>query len=319
MGGGSQVTAEGVMRGRPHVLMLFLDGVGIGRKDSGSNPFCTAPLEALRRLLGGDVPFLEDPYREAPLASLVPLDATLGVPGLPQSGTGQVALLTGMNAPKTIGRHFGPFPYSTLKPLLQEQNIFSRLSASGRAGFYANAFPQLYFDHMKTRKGRMTAIPLSWTMAGHGLNDADALAAGNALSADITNERWPKLGYPSMPAISAGEAGRRLASLAQAHDFVLFEFYLTDHAGHSQSMEEAVRALTMVDNLLHGVMETVDLDSTLLLMTSDHGNLEDLSTKTHTRNPVPLLAAGAARSEFLSGVTDLTGVTPAILRVLGAG
>ena len=306
------------MQRRPHVLMLFLDGVGIGAKDSGSNPFFVAPLVALRRLLGGDLPHLEDPYREAPGVSLAPLDATLGVPGLPQSGTGQVALLTGENAAQTIGRHFGPFPYSTLKPLLEDRNIFTRLKASGKAGFYANAFPKLYFDHMKTRNGRMTAIPLSWTMAGHALHDADALAEGNALSADITNARWPKLGYPTMPLISSVDAGRRLTRMAQTYDFVLFEFYLTDHAGHSQSMEEGVRALTMIDGLLGSVMDSFDPDSTLLLITSDHGNLEDLSTKTHTRNPVPLLAAGASRKEFLAGINDLTGVAPAILRVLGA-
>jgi 2,3-bisphosphoglycerate-independent phosphoglycerate mutase len=316
MGRSPQITAERVMRRRPHVLMLFLDGVGIGRKETGSNPFFVAPLEALRRILGGSVPHLEDAYRESSGVTLAPLDATLGVPGLPQSGTGQVALLTGRNAALTIGRHFGPFPYSTLKPLLQEENIFTRLKASGRSGYYANAFPQLYFDHMKKRSSRMSAIPLSWTMAGHALHDAGVLDAGAALSADVTNERWPKLGYPKMPAITPEEAGRRLYRLAQAHDFVLYELYLTDHAGHSQSMDEAVRALTMVDRLLGGVMESFDRDSTLLLVTSDHGNLEDLSTKSHTRNPVPLLAVGMASRDFLSGVTDLTGVAPAILRCL---
>src|SRR5258706_8179569 len=166
------------MQGRPHVLMLFLDGVGIGTKDSASNPFFVAPLVALRRLLGGDLPYVEAAYREAPGVSMVPLDATLGLPGLPQSGTGQVALLTGANAAHTIGRHFGPFPYSTLKPLLQARNIFTRLKNSGKTGLYANGFPKLYFDHMKPRNGRMTAIPLSWTMAGHALHHSDALATG---------------------------------------------------------------------------------------------------------------------------------------------
>lgn len=303
-------------RRTPHVLMLFLDGVGIGRRDPGSNPFFVAPMEALRRLLGGDVPHLDDARREFPGVSLVPLDATLGVPGLPQSGTGQASLLTGQNAARRIGRHFGPYPYSTLKPLLQGENIFSRLNDSGRTGLYANAFPKLYFEHMKTRKGRMTAIPLAWTMAGHALNGGDALAAGRALSADMTNERWHTLGYPAMPLTSAREAGQRLAGMAQSYDFVLYEFYMTDHAGHSRSMNEATQVLGMVDELLGGLMASFDRDSTVLVLTSDHGNLEDISTKTHTRNPVPLLAVGSACRELTSGVEDLTGVAPAILRLL---
>ena len=92
------------------VLMIFLDGVGIGRKDSSVNPLVGAHLPALRKLLGGEVPLLGRRRWSGPRATLLPLDATLGVPGLPQSGTGQTALFTGMNAPKLIGKHFGPFP-----------------------------------------------------------------------------------------------------------------------------------------------------------------------------------------------------------------
>jgi hypothetical protein len=38
------------------------------------------------------------------------LDASLCVPGLPQSATGQAALLTGLNAPELMGRHIEGFP-----------------------------------------------------------------------------------------------------------------------------------------------------------------------------------------------------------------
>jgi bisphosphoglycerate-independent phosphoglycerate mutase (AlkP superfamily) len=53
------------------------------------------------------------------------------------------------------------------------------------------------------------------------------------------------------------------------------------------------------------------------VLTSDHGNLEDVSTRRHTLSPVPLLLVGNARArEKFSGVKDLTGVIPAILDVL---
>ncbi|TLY32525.1 MAG: metalloenzyme, partial [Ignavibacteria bacterium] len=233
-----------------HVLMLFLDGVGIGVKDPQVNPFFAAPMRTLRGVLGGAMPHLDDTHLATPGASLSPLDATLGVAGLPQSGTGQVALLTGENAAQRIGRHFGPYPYSTLKPLLEEANLFSKIEADGKTTFYANAFPAVYFEHFGNGKRPMTAIPLAWTMGGRSLNDSNALASGGAISADLTNERWPMLGHPAMPVLTPKEAGRRLSAISQRYDFVLFEFSMTDHAGHGRAMEEAVRVLELFDGFL---------------------------------------------------------------------
>ena len=52
---------------------------------------------------------------------------------------------------------------------------------------------------------------------------------------------------------------------------------------------------------------------TLVLLCSDHGNLEDASTRRHTTNPVPLLAWGAGAAEFVAPLARLDEVTPAIL------
>ena len=100
------------------ILVLFLDGVGIGPDDPDRNPFLQAKLPAFRGLWGGRVPTLSDPAPAGSRGVAFPMDATLGVEGLPQSGTGQVALLTGRNAPRIFGRHFGPWPPVSLRPLL---------------------------------------------------------------------------------------------------------------------------------------------------------------------------------------------------------
>jgi 2,3-bisphosphoglycerate-independent phosphoglycerate mutase len=57
---------------------------------------------------------------------------------------------------------------------------------------------------------------------------------------------------------------------------------------------------------------------TLLLITSDHGNLEDLSTSSHTLNQVPLLAVGADVETTTRGLRSLVDVAPYILETLGA-
>ncbi len=302
--------------GAGRVLLVFVDGIGIGRNDPAVNPFFAESYNTLRRWCGGEMLHLGDMVRQYGMFSIVPVDATLGVEGLPQSGTGQTALYTGVNAPRLIGKHFGPYVYSTLRPVLTQENVFRRALALGKKVSFANAYPQQYFQYLERHQSRTTATALAWQSTGIPFNDSNALSAGSAVSADITNERWGRLGYPHMPVISPGEAGRRLARLSAAYDLVVYEFYYTDHAGHAQNMAEGIGHLRHLDAMLEGLLSAYDASSTTIVMTSDHGNLEDLSSKSHTRNPVPLFTAGKRHREFAGEITDLTHITPAILRLL---
>jgi hypothetical protein len=304
-------------------LFLFLDGVGIGRRDPRVNPLFAARLPAMRSLFHGELPSLHARRMSSRVATVIPLDPNLGVAGLPQSGTGQTALFTGINAPKYVGKHFGPYPYSTLKPVLEEQNIFRRLLAAGRTVAFANAFPDRFFEYARLPRARLTVTTLCCRYAGVPIRTHVDLAAGTAISADITNAAWAQLGHPHIGPVESAEAGRRLARLTLEHDFVLFEYWRTDHAGHSQNMREAVDVLENFDGFLVGIMEGLDTRDTLLLITSDHGNIEDISTKSHTRNPVPLILYGARHAEHAraldaTGSPDLTHITPFILRLLRA-
>ena len=145
------------------------------------------------------------------------------------------------------------------------------------------------------------------------------------MSADITGAGWKELGYSDIPEIDPAEAGRRLVQLVSDDDFVLFEYWRTDYAGHSERFSEAVDALERLDRMLAGIVETIDTRSTLLFITSDHGNVEDMSTKTHTRNPVPALLFGrdheavAARLRSTeSNGADLTLVTPLLVEYISS-
>ncbi|MER3523763.1 MAG: hypothetical protein C4326_06750 [Ignavibacteria bacterium] len=296
------------------VLMLFLDGVGIGEGDAGRNPFLRADLPALRSLLSGNIPTRQLPALSNGKATLVALDATLGVDGLPQSGTGQTALFTGANAARMIGKHFGPYPYSTLRPLIAERNMFRQLQRLGHSAYFANAYPRQFFDYIRERQSRLTVTTLSCGYAAMPLHTFEDLQHGRAISADITNAGWARMGY-DIASISPEEAGKRLVGLSREYDFVLFEYWRTDKAGHAQSMSEAVATLELFDRMLSGVLETLPVHDTLLLITSDHGNMEDLSIKVHTRNPVPAILYGRDHrraAERLARTGDLTAVTPMI-------
>jgi 2,3-bisphosphoglycerate-independent phosphoglycerate mutase len=336
------------------LLLLFLDGVGIGLPDPEVNPFLQAHLPRLRRLLGGHLPTLGDVRTgvvagEGVKARVHPLDATLGVEGLPQSGTGQISLLAGVNAAALFGRHFGPWPPTALRALLAESNLLLRARQRGARVGFANAYPAGWPGSLPTR--RHAAPPLAALSAGVLVRDVEDLVRGQAVASEIENEGWRRYtGREDLPRITPAEAGRTLARIAGGADLTLFAHYTTDAAGHRGGMQGGRAALERVDAFLGGIVdETLDAvggaggggrGGLHLVVASDHGNVEDVRGG-HTRNPVlglevripPCVGpqggsgrdappgveppATPPRSDWiLEGVTDLTGVAPALLQAL---
>ncbi len=298
------------------ILFLFLDGVGLGLDDAHTNPFVRASMPHLTSLLGGrklvasSVPFLGE------RASLLSLDAGLGVGGLPQSATGQAVLLTGQNIPAAIGYHYGPKPNEPIAAYLRNGNLFSQLAARGRKSAFLNAYPPRYFEAIQSGKRIYSAIPLAATSAGLRLKSSDDLLRGTALAADFTAQGWhDHLGLTSTPVFPAYAAGQHLARLAGEYDFSFFEYWLSDYAGHHQDMDQAVELLETFDQVLGGLTESWDDTLGLILITSDHGNLEDLSTRRHTHNRVPALVIGAKplRIQLCANLHSLLDITPSIL------
>jgi 2,3-bisphosphoglycerate-independent phosphoglycerate mutase len=257
--------------------------VGIGPEDPSVNPFLRAELPGLRAALGGQIPTLRETEPEGPGGTAFPLDARLGIGGLPQSGTGQVALLTGAPAPVLLGQHFGPWVPVRLRPLLASENLLRRAQASGAHVVFANAYPRGWPGPLPTRK--QAAPPLAALAAGVLSLHEEALAAGNAVAAEIVNDGWqryrPQFTFPS---VTPFEAGATLARIAAKADLTLFAHYHTDTIGHRGTMEEAVEALERVDRFLAGVLETPTSRPLVILGCSDHGNLEVVG-EGHTLNP----------------------------------
>jgi hypothetical protein len=306
-----------------HVVMIFLDGVGMGEPDPSVNPLFSARLPVMRRLMGG-MPSLHDRNLESSGGVVLPLDATLGVPGLPQSGTGQASLLAGINGPRRAGHHFGPHPPSSLHAAIERKNIFRRVMETGKSACFANAFPQGFFDYAAVHPRRLSMTTLSCRMSGLALMREQDLRDGRGVSADLTGEGWKKMGSPAIPVVSPQESGRCLAGLAARHHFTLFEYWKTDFAGHSRNMAESAAVLECLDAMLEGLMDGEGAAHRLLVLSSDHGNIEDLSVKTHTRNPVPLLLHGrhhraAAARVLAHSRPGLHHVAPVIVEMLAGG
>lgn len=301
------------------VLFIFLDGIGLGENDPETNPFARAKMPNLHALLDGRSLLKDAAPFHGERATLLAIDPAVGVSGLPQSATGQGILVTGINIPAELGYHYGPKPNPEVAAFLTAETLFSKFVAKGKKVALLNAYPPRYFDGIDSGKRLYSSIPLAVTKAGLGLFKHEDLFAGRALSADFTGAGWrTMLGFPAAPTLDSYQAGRKLVQLANEYDFSLFEYWASDYAGHKQQMETAVELMETFDGVLRGLLDEMNSDELLVLITSDHGNMEDLSTRKHTSANVPAIVIGnkIAREEFTREMTDLTDIAPAIWRAV---
>jgi hypothetical protein len=302
-----------------NLLFIFMDGIGLGENNPEINPLARAKMPNLHRLLEGRSLLKESAPFHGEHATLLAVDPRVGVDGLPQSATGQGILVTGKNIPAEIGYHYGPKPNPEVAAFLDGGTLFSRCIASGKKAVLLNAYPPRYFHGIDSGKRLYSSIPLALTKAGIRLFTHEDFYAGRALSADFTGAGWRSmLGFPDAPVLSAHQAGRKLVALAKECDFSLFEYWASDYAGHKQDMPWALKQLETFDGVLRGLLETWQDEDGLILLTSDHGNMEDLSIRKHTDAKVPLLLIGdlETRRKFRADIHDLTGIAPAIEKFL---
>ena len=247
----------------------------------------------------------------------IPIDATLGVEGLPQSGTGQTSLLTGENGAVLHGSHFGPWVPVRLRPVVESSNLLSRALLGGHSAAFANAYPRDWPGSSKHGR-RVAGPPLAAKAAGLLTRDHTALGRGEAVSSGIVNDGWRRwLGDEVVPGVTPAGAGAILATISNAHELTLFAHYSTDTAGHRGGMGGSIEALERVDAFLGGLLGGLAPNRTLVVA-SDHGNIEDV-TGGHTRNPVLGILSGPAAPWLSSRIASLVDVAPAILEWLGFG
>ncbi|MFZ2098368.1 MAG: alkaline phosphatase family protein [Anaerolineales bacterium] len=319
------------------LLFIFLDGIGLGESNPAINPLAGPALHNLEKILDGHKLIADDHFAgveedfclvNTQRASLLALDACLGVEGIPQSATGQASLMTGKNVSAWLGRHEGPKPTPPIIALIQNGTLFSKLQQQNKAATLLNAFPPRYFETVEAGYRIPGVIALSARQAGVRLKTLNDLNEGKAISADFTAEGWrSSLGFTETPVLSKIQAAERLFTLTGNSDLAIFEYWLTDVAGHHQDMQLAHSILETIDAVLGSLLNSWDDDNNLILITSDHGNFEDLSTRHHTRNDVPLLLIGASelRERFIQQLRltvgsrhkpDLTDIAPAIINFL---
>ena len=277
------------------ILLLFVDGLGLGEPDPEVNP-----------IHDGVCPCLE-----AFLDQADPVDACLGVSGLPQSATGQTALLTGRNAPKEMGRHIEGFPGPSLRAIIEADNIFHAYKRRGLRATFANAYFVKTMDEVHAM--RVHSVTTVATLSAFGVvRDRSMLEANRAVYQDLTRELLVKRGYTG-PLITPEEAAADLLRIVRDHDLTLFEYFQTDRVGHACDPARIHQVLGLLNRFLEELLEATQAESFTLVLVSDHGNIEDIRTRAHTLNPVPFAVAGSGADQLKGRAKSLTDIFPLIL------
>jgi hypothetical protein len=301
---------------KKRTILVFIDGLGWGDPDPTTNP---------QHSYGGAVFRL--PERSARVQAVHgggwarPIDAVLGVEGVPQSATGQTTLLAGVNAQGLLGKHLTGFPNEKLREVLLEHSILKTLTDQGLRARFLNAFRPRFWELSRERQLTLSATTVATLAADLPFYSLDDIRAGKSIYQEFTNTELRQRGFDLDP-MTPQQAGKVLARASRDLDFTLYEYFQSDKAGHSGDPERIRRELALLDAFMSSLLAELEDDlaaGTLVLVTSDHGNLEDATTRRHTTNPVPLMGWGEGAGELLAAAGRLDEVAPAIAARHGGG
>jgi 2,3-bisphosphoglycerate-independent phosphoglycerate mutase len=294
-----------------HILMIFLDGIGLGDDDPAINPFAAGEYPTLLSLTHGKRWVRDNGQIESERAILVPTDPRMGIPGRPQSASGQAAILTGLNVPQLIGEHYGPRPNPPIRAILAEDNFFKQVVAHGMKAALLEAYPPRFHQGINSGKRLPASYQQAVLSAGLPLFTEAEIYSGDALAVDWTNEGWRSdLGYSDTPIYTPEAGGRKMVELSRRYEFAFFSHWITDTIGHRGKVEDGVKILTLFDAVMAGVLAEWNDAEGLIVITSDHGNMENLSHGKHTENDVPTVIIGEGKEHFAEGLHTLADLVP---------
>lgn len=289
-----------------NVLLFFIDGLGIGERNEYN------PLS----MIGGIEPlanFKNETAIQPFDGILVPTDPRLGIDGRPQSASGQTTILTGVNVPQQLGYHKQGFPNAEMREILAERSIFKQLDelAIGPNAFANTYTPRFFTEKPRWKSATTCAVEASKT----GFRKIPDLLGKKALFHDFTNGHLQSMGF-DVPTYTVEDGAEILSGLAAENRFTLYEHFITDKIGHDQDHIWAEKHLPQLASLIRETIARLDLETTTFILTSDHGNIEDLSKRNHTLNDVPTIIWGRRRRETADEIKSLADITPAIIGLL---
>ena len=129
--------------------------------------------------------------------------------------------------------------------------------------------------------------------------------------------------YDLQPEMSAYEVTEKVVEAinSEKYDIIILNFANTDMVGHTGNIDAAIKAVEAVDKCVGEIVEAVQKQNGVLLITADHGNAEQMidyqtgePLTSHTTNLVPLILVGMENVELKDG--RLCDLTPTMLDIM---
>ena len=129
--------------------------------------------------------------------------------------------------------------------------------------------------------------------------------------------------YDLKPEMSAYEVTDKVVEAinSEKYDCIILNYANPDMVGHTGNLEAAIKAIETIDECVGRVVEAVQKQEGVLLITADHGNAEQMiDYKTgephtaHTTNPVPLILVGMEEAKLKEG--KLADIAPTMLDIM---
>ncbi|MGB7341531.1 MAG: hypothetical protein WBC91_21720 [Phototrophicaceae bacterium] len=302
---------------KKHILFIFVDGIGIGNHNPDVNPFSVADMPTLTGLTDNQrwVTGIERYSTERTV--FIPTDPRMGVEGRPQSGSSQATIVTGKNVPEMLGRHYGPLPNKPIRALLDDTNFFTTVRQQGDTAALISAYPPQRLAGINSGKRLPSSIQYAAIASGQRLWSTDEVMAGTAMTPEYTGQPWrDHLNISDIPTYDPFVAGQKMVEISRNYRFAFHSNWMTDYVGHRGTLEQAVSMLETFEGVMAGVLDAWDDDEGLVIFTSDHGNMEDMSHGKHTEQDVPTLIIGKGKDEFADNFSQLRDFVPRMTHFL---
>jgi hypothetical protein len=155
--------------------------------------------------------------------------------------------------------------------------------------------------------------------AGVPLNTWQEVRQGAALTSSMTHDLENQFDLSffdqePLPPRTPEKAADILAELSRNHEFTFYKYQIPDLVSHTGQVDSAREVFAIIERFVRSVLAAVDSAETIVIVTSDHGHLEQLSTsRGHPRSKVPTWYFGAEPRRFVDRLQRPEGIFQALV------
>jgi hypothetical protein len=207
-----------------------------------------------------------------------------------------------------------------LVPHFSRDAIEGRLTFDGRPTSFKGHAKHGFAELFTLAEINQNIFVYAAQQAGVPLLTWSDVRRGAALTSSMTHELESRFDMTffdqePLPLRTPEEAAAVLVNLAIAHDLTFYKYQIADLVSHTHRIELARDVFALIERFVESVLQRIDPATTAVMITSDHGHLEQLgSSRGHPKSRVPTWYFGPDADEVAALLARPEGIFTALLR-----